>query len=196
MDEYDSPQERQEFTALMERVRQGSDDATRELLDKYGQHVVWAVRRRLNRQMRSKVDSVDFTQAVWASFFANRSLAERFDRPKTLIAFLVQVAKNKVVDEFRRQFHTQKHNLNRERSLNGSAALEAGRVAARVPTPSQIAVSKELQEQLLAGQPPHYRQVLSFRQMGLTQEEIAARMQLSTRTIQRVMQKLFPGEGS
>lgn len=178
----------------MDRVRQGSDEAVRELLDLYGPYVVQAIRRKLNRPMRAKVDSMDFTQAVWASFFANRSQIERLDRPEALIAFLVQVAKNKVIDEFRRLFHTQKHNLNRERSMDGSAALEAGRVAARTPTPSQIAVTNELRDKLMAGQPPHYQQILQYRQLGMTQEEIASRMKLNVRTIQRVMQRLFPGD--
>jgi RNA polymerase sigma factor (sigma-70 family) len=194
MADHDSQHERQEFARLMERVRQGSDDAIQELLDRYGPYVVWAVRRKLNKQMRSKVDSVDFTQAVWASFFANRAHAERLDRPEALIAFLVQVAKNKVVDEFRRLFHTQKHDLNRERSLTGSAAFEAGRLAARIPTPSQIAVTNELRDKLLAGHPPHYQKILDYRRQGMTQEEIASRLQLSVRTIQRAMQKLSPGE--
>lgn len=183
-----------EFAALMEGVRQGSEEAVRELLDEYGPHVVRAIRRKLNQPMRAKVDSIDFTQAVWASFFANRSQIERLDKPEALIAFLVQVAKNKVIDEFRRLFHTQKHDLNRERSLQGSAEFEAGRLAARTPTPSQIAVTNELRDQLLAGQPPHYRQILQYRQLGMTQEEIARQMKLNVRTIQRVMQRLFPGE--
>ncbi len=194
MDTQGSDREGRHFAALMERVRQGSDDAIRELIEIYGPHVVRAVRRTLNKQMRSKVDTVDFTQAVWASFFANRAAVEELDRPEALIAFLVKVARNKVVDEFRRLFTTKKHNLNRERSLHGSAALEAGRVAARTPTPSQIVATHELQEQLLAGQPPHYQQILNYRQQGMTQEEIAEKMHLSVRTIQRVMQRLFPGE--
>ena len=183
-----------DFAALMERVRQGSEDAARELLDEYGPHVVRAVRRKLSRPMRAKVDSMDFTQAVWASFFANRSQIERLDKPEALIAFLVQVAKNKVIDEFRRLFHTQKHNLNRERSMHGSAAFEAGRLAARTPTPSQIAATNELRDKLVAGQPPHYQQIVRYRQLGMTQEEIAQRMKLNVRTIQRVMQRLFPGD--
>lgn len=194
MQESLSQPESREFAALMEGVRQGSEESVRELLDEYGPHVVRAIRRKLNRPMRAKVDSVDFTQAVWASFFANRSQIERLDKPEALIAFLVQVAKNKVVDEFRRLFHTQKHDLNRERSLQGSAEFEAGRIAARTPTPSQIAVTNELRDKLLDGQPPHYRQILQYRQLGMTQEEIARQMKLNVRTIQRVMQRLFPGE--
>jgi RNA polymerase sigma factor (sigma-70 family) len=178
----------------MEGVRQGSDEAVRQLLEEYGPYVVRAVRRKLNQPMRAKVDSVDFTQAVWASFFANRTQIERLDKPEALIAFLVQVAKNKVIDEFRRLFHTQKHDLNRERSMQGSAEYEAGRLAARTPTPSQIAATKELRDKLLDGQPPHYRQILQYRQLGMTQEEIAQRMKLNVRTIQRVMQRLSSGE--
>jgi len=194
MDENSLPPEGHQFAALMQRVRQGSEEAVRELLDNYGPYVVRAIRRKLCRSMRSKVDSVDFTQAVWASFFANRSQIERLDKPEALIAFLVQVAKNKVIDEFRRLFHTQKHDLNRERSLQGSGAFEAERVAARTPTPSQIAVTNELRDKLMAGQPPHYQQILRYRQLGMTQEEIARCMKLNVRTIQRVMQRLFPGD--
>ena len=69
MDETLTEQSR-EFTSLMQRVHQGDEDAAWELLDEYGPHVINVVRRVLTSRMRSKADSTDFAQSVWASFFA------------------------------------------------------------------------------------------------------------------------------
>src|SRR5947209_4816813 len=51
--------DRDEFKNLMRRVQEGSEDAARELLDRYGEHILRVVRRKLSRQLRSKFDSVD-----------------------------------------------------------------------------------------------------------------------------------------
>ena len=60
------------FVALMRRVREGSEAAAWELVDKYGGHLRRAVRRVLNPMLRSKFDSLDFVQLVWDSFFRRR----------------------------------------------------------------------------------------------------------------------------
>ncbi|NOX55263.1 MAG: sigma-70 family RNA polymerase sigma factor, partial [Planctomycetes bacterium] len=86
-----------EFAQLMQRVKAGSNQAARELLDRYGDHILRAIRRRLGRRMRSQFDSVDFLQATLASFCAHPSWLSRFDRPDALIKFLARVATNKVI---------------------------------------------------------------------------------------------------
>src|SRR5258708_1807407 len=101
MDEALNEQSGGDFTSLMQRVHQGDEDAAWELLDEYGPHVINVVRRVLTNRMRTKADSTDFAQSVWASFFANRSTADRFDRPESLMAYLAQIARNKVGEEFR-----------------------------------------------------------------------------------------------
>src|SRR5258708_5874829 len=93
---------RLDFASLMRRVQEGDEDAAWELLDEYGPHIIRAVRRVLTDRMRSKVDSTDFAQSVWASFFANVATADRFDRPEALMAYLGRLARNKVIEEFRR----------------------------------------------------------------------------------------------
>src|SRR5437870_4945509 len=45
--------DRDEFKNLMQRVRDGSEDAARELLDRYGEHILRVVRRKLSRELRS-----------------------------------------------------------------------------------------------------------------------------------------------
>ena len=48
----------------MERVRSGSEEAAREMFDRYSGHIALVVRRRLDQRMRSQYDSLDFLQAV------------------------------------------------------------------------------------------------------------------------------------
>src|SRR5262249_36628315 len=86
----------EDFTALMQRVRSGSQDAAQQLVEQYGQHILRVIRRMLHKKLRSKFDSLDFQQDVWASFFADQP-QKTFDRPEALAAFLAKVARNKVL---------------------------------------------------------------------------------------------------
>ncbi|NQT14263.1 MAG: hypothetical protein HQ582_16020, partial [Planctomycetes bacterium] len=110
-----------EFQQLLEQVRGGSQDATCELIDRYAPHVIRAVRRKLNKAIRSQFDSLDFAQAVWYSFSAAPDRMGEFQRPDELVRYLAAMAHNKVIDEIRRRLETEKYNVNRERSLNDSA---------------------------------------------------------------------------
>ena len=180
----------EQFLDLMQRVRAGSDDAARELLEAYGHHIYRTVRRRLSRELRSKFDSADFAQAVWGSFFANREVVLGFDRPEVLVAFLARMASNKVIDECRRRFGTAKHNVNRERSLDRSAAVAAQGVAADTPSPSRVVVAREQWEQVTAGQPAHYRRMAELRAGGATYDQIASELGVDEKTVRRALQRL------
>jgi RNA polymerase sigma factor (sigma-70 family) len=181
----------QSFQLLMQRVRAGSPEAARELFDQYGHHVRRVVRRTLHKKLRSKFDSSDFVQSVWATFFAARPPG--IATPEDLCAFLNRLARNKVVEVFRQRCQTDKYNVNRERSLEGSAAYQATRMAARQPTPSQVAVANEQWDQLRHDLPAHYRDILELTRQGNTQQEIAQKLNLHERTIRRVLRKLALG---
>src|SRR5262249_53508722 len=142
-----------EFQVLMERVRAGSQDAVRELLERYKQPLFRVIRRRLHKELRSQCDSEDVLQSVWASFFAIPAGEFDFEDPRALQAYLVDVACSKVIEAFRRRLGTQKRDLSREKSLHGSAAAEAKKLRARTPTPSQVVMAKERWAHLIEGQP-------------------------------------------
>lgn len=184
--------ERQEFADLMRRLSDGSDDAARELLDRYGEHILRVVRRKLSRELRSKFDSVDFVQAVWASFFADMPRQRRFDHPQALMAFLVTLAQNKVVDAVRQRMQSRKFDINRERPLplDGSVVGDGGGMAARQPTPSQEAVANDEWRRLLADLPDRYRRMLVLLREGHTQKDIARELNVNEKTIRRVLEKL------
>jgi len=186
--------DRESFAGLMQGIRDGSEEAARLLLEKYGPHILRVVRRQMHERMRSKFDSADFTQAVWASFFALQPGRLNFDRPEALVAFLTRLAQNKVIDELRVRFQTQKLNLNRENSLDGSAAHAAALVPAAQPTPSQVAMAKECWHQLLDGLPSHHQRILVLLLQGHTHQEIAGQLGVNERTIRRVIQKVFAGD--
>lgn len=184
------PDSQQHFLDLMEEVRAGSQDAIGRLVDTYGEHIYRIIRRRMNAQLRTQFDSQDFAQAVWVSFFSNETNLGRFQHPADLAAFLGVVAGNKVVDEIRRRFLTQKNNVNRERRVDAGDADQGYQVAANWPTPSEVAVANEQMDRLTAGQPPQYQQVVQMRADGLTYKEIADAIGMDEKTVRRVIKRL------
>jgi RNA polymerase sigma-70 factor (ECF subfamily) len=190
MDQTLAEQSRREFALLMQRVRAGDEDAAWELLDEYGPHIIRVIRRHLTERMRSKADSTDFAQAVWASFYRNRSTADRFDRPEVLMAYLAQVARNKVIEEFRRRHQTEKYDVDRERSLDGSAKFEAHHLISDDLSPSQSALGNEF----INGLPERYLKVAQMRHSHLSLQEIADATGLSERTVRRILRFVWQEE--
>lgn len=176
-----------QFTELMQQVRQGSPEAAARLLREHGPLVMAVVRRRLHRRLRPKFDSVDFTQAVWASFFVRAAKNHQFETPDQLAAFLVQMAQNKLAAEHRRRFRTAKYQIHREAD---AASAASDHVPAPGPSPTEMAIAKETLEQLLTGQPAHYRQIVELKLAGLTVDEIAQRVGTHERTVRRVLKQL------
>lgn len=181
----------EEFAALMRGVREGSEEAAKQLVDRYGPRILWVVRKRLPPKLRSKFDSVDFQQDVWASFFAEQS-GKTFDKPEALAAFLAKMARNKVLMAVRQRRQLQKYNVDREQSLDGSAAFAAHGVAGPGPTPSQLAVAQEKWDQLLKDHPPRYQRILMLLRLGHTQVQISQELGVSERMVRRVIRKLLP----
>ena len=181
-----------EFDRLMRDVRDGSQEAAWELLERVGPHVERVVHKLLNRELRSKFDSMDFVQAVWASFFVNRREIATFTHPEQLIRFLVSMARNKVIGEHRRRLLTIKRDVKRE-ELTISRISEAEEMQMRSdPSPSQYAIARECWQRMIDGQPELNRQVVMRKYMGDTNEEIAAALSINRRTVTRILGKLLP----
>ena len=179
------------FRILLRQVQSGSHEAIRELIERYAPHILRAVRRKLSKAIRAKFDSIDFAQAVWASFFAAPEKLVEFDRPEELIRYLAALAHNKVVDEIRRRMETDKYNVNREKSLDDSALQFRATLATHEPSPSEVAVAHELWERVLQGKPERYRRIIELRRNGNTHQQIAHQLGLNERTVRRVIRRVF-----
>lgn len=182
-----------EFAGLMRRVSAGSQGAAGELVERYGAHILRIVRRRLSRQLRTKFDSGDFVQAVWASFFALPLEQYNFEQSDALVGLLFHLARNKVVEAVRQRLQTQKYNVHRERPLHEDHTDQAEALAAHEPTPAEIAIAREEWDRLVAGQPELYQQILMALRDGETQQGAAEQLGVSERTVRRVIRKFAPG---
>ena len=182
-----------EFHALMQQVISGSESAAIELFRDYEPYLLHAIRKKLSKKIRSKFDSADFTQDVWASFFAQEVERRVFATPDDLIRFLIRLAQNKVIDTTRQRLKQKKFNVNREQSLDDSQRFDKERLAARQATPSQIAMSQEEWRKLLSDLPLVYRRILVLLRDGVSFDEIAAELKIHPRTVRRVADRYVPG---
>ncbi len=177
-----------DFSELMRRIGEGSDDAAWELVTQYGDNIHRAVRRVLNVRLRSKYDSLDFVQLVWKSFFRVREKSDRFQSPEELAAFLVTMARNKVGMETRRRLMTEKYNVRQEQPIE---QVSEESIASRQPAPIDIAIAREQWDRMLQDQPEYCQQIIHLRLQGHTCEDIGRAVHVSERTVRRFLQKLL-----
>lgn len=180
---------REEFRAAMAGVRAGSPEAVWKLIADYGPHVQRVVRRRLDRRMRSKFDSLDFVQMVWASVFRNPRSLWNLEQPEDLVRYLAAVARHKVIAEHRRRIKLVKYNVTQERSLEESE-LAQRRVDPEQSSPSEIAIAREQWEKYFRNQPERDRTILQMRIGGATFLEISQKLGIHERTARKVIARL------
>lgn len=175
-----------EFERLMERVRGGDPEAAKEIFERYGKAIQMVVRYRLDSRMRSEFDSLDFAQDAWASFFRIPADKYSFRTPEELVAFLTRVARHKIIDSYRRR--CQRSKKNGQRFCRTYSYTD--KQPAREPTPSRAAIIEEDWRHLLKNKPPKIRRALEMLRDGYSQREIAQRLDLTAKTIQRLIKKL------
>ena len=105
-------------------------------------------------------------------------------------AYLTGVARNKVLEEFRRRTRTRKFDLGREEPLYVRRGLhDAPRdLPGYDPSPSQVAQADECWDRLVAGRTPIEAQIVRLRSEGRTLDEIAASTGLSERSVRRAIE--------
>jgi len=185
--EEDRVEDWEDTEQLLAALRAGDPDASGEFYRRFGPFVRAAVRRQLNEGLRSRFDSLDFVQDVWASFLALPPEKHAFPSAQALLGFLTKVAHNKVIEVFRQRFGTQKHDIGREEPLHMNTEHEPCTSDA---TPSQWAIAGEQWEQLLSRVPPGYRAIVERLREGHNNEDIARMTNVSLSTVNRVIRRL------
>jgi RNA polymerase sigma factor (sigma-70 family) len=137
--------------------------------------------------MRSLYDSTDFANDAMESLAANFDQLE-FPSVNSLIAFLAQVAEQKVIDEYRRQ-HTLKRDMSRDRPMFGNDAGPA-QLSSDDPSASQLAQANEVHERLLSRPDETEREIIELKQEGYSTNDIAERTGWNIRKVQRFLQNL------
>jgi RNA polymerase sigma factor (sigma-70 family) len=175
---------------LFSRARAGDQAAWEELFHQCYPKVIRAVRRRLtSAALRSQYDSTDFANDAWKSLVAKQG---RFDFPTVdhLIAYLVKVARSKVIDEDRRM-HSLKNDVGRNRPIAGGGDGAGPRdLPSRGPTASQVVIERETLENLRSGLGEVQRKIIDLRVEGHSSKEIAIQVGWHVRHVQRFLQTL------
>jgi RNA polymerase sigma factor (sigma-70 family) len=183
-------QQQEEFERLLKGVQEGSEEDLKFFLQKYGRALLRVIRRRLNQRLRSKFDSMDFLQDVWASFFRNPPPLGAFQGTESLFDYLTKMAQNKMGEITRQRLSGRKYNINREtlpdREIADRLRIEPG----REPTPSQVFLAKEQWEKALRGRTKLQMRILTLVRDGHSHAEIAQQLGMSEKTVQRLLQKV------
>jgi RNA polymerase sigma-70 factor (ECF subfamily) len=187
------PELQTNFQDLMQQVIAGSEEAAAVLLRDYEPILIRAIRKRLDKRLRSKFDSIDFAQDVWASFFADDQRKRNFQTPEELLGFLTRVAQYKVADKNRQRTRLQKYNVTREQSMDDSTRFDRNNLVGDHPTPSQIVMSQEEWTEFLRKQPLVHRRIFILLRDGKTATEIAAELDISAKTVRRVADQWTSG---
>jgi RNA polymerase sigma-70 factor (ECF subfamily) len=178
--------------ALIARLNDGDVAAAERAFAEYEPYLRMAVRRHLSGPLRSKLDSMDVVQSVWANILVDvGSSGRRFRDVAHLRAFLVRVARNRLIDHQRHHHRA----LECEQPLEVTPAHDV--TSSRQPRPSETLAGEELWERMLAHCPPRHQELLQLRRQGFTVAEIAERIGLHEGSVRRILydlaRRLAPG---
>jgi RNA polymerase sigma factor (sigma-70 family) len=177
---------------LFGRAKAGDEAAWRELVAHCYEKVRRVVRRGLDRPMRTLYDSTDIANDVFTSLVAKSDRFE-FATIEEVRAYLIHAARQKVIDEYRKQ-HRDRRNLKRRRLFGDLAAdAETSEVfdpAGRDPSPSQQVQAVETREQILANLSGPDQEVVILKAQDFSNEETASRTGMHLRKVQRIVKKV------
>ena len=170
---------------LIERLNKGDMSAAERAFVAYEPYLRMAVRRRLSGALRTKLDSMDIVQSVWADVLSGSwrcGLAIR--RPVPL---------SRLPGEGGAQPVDRSPPPASSRDREGAAAGRDGAEEmpkAHDPRPSEIAQGNELWKRMLEQCSPAHREILVLKRQGLLLTEIAARTGLHEGSIRRILYDL------
>ena len=161
-----------EEKALVDRCRQGEDDAWRTLVDQFGQKVYSvAYHFTLNRE-----DAEELSQEIFLKTFEN---LHRYDGSFPLVAWLLSLSRNLCIDRYRRR--------KREKSFRFVSDDAVAPLLKSDDDPAAEALRKERSKILfsvLAEIPEDLAEILVLRDLnGLAYEEIGKALDLPDGTV-------------
>jgi RNA polymerase sigma factor (sigma-70 family) len=181
------------FADFLRRVCAGDEAAATELVRRYEPALRLEVQLRLtDPRLRRLLDPADLCQSVLKSFFLRATTGQfELDSQEKLLALLRAMARNKLAHEARKQKALR-------RDLRRDVSLAEGELLASDPSPSRLAIGRELLEAFRSRLSAEERRLADLRSVGSEWAEVAAelggtpqarRKQLA-RAVKRVAQEL------
>jgi RNA polymerase sigma factor (sigma-70 family) len=177
-----------DLSRVLEEAQNGNQTAWETLFKECYPKVRRVVRLKLNRSMRSLFDSTDFASDVMGNLVANLDRL-KFPSVDSLLAFLAQVAEQKVIDEHRRR-HTLNRDAARHQPLLASDPDDGPiQLPSDGPIASPVAQAHEVHRWLLERPDETERSIIELRQLGYSASEIAEQTGWDVRKVQRFLKQ-------
>ena len=161
--------------SVLQRIASGDSAAVRDCIEQYGA-LVWSLARRLSR---SPSDAEDATQEIFLDVWRS---AGRFDAAQgSDKMFIAMIARRRLIDRLRKS--TAEPPMDTVEALESVAWADPG-------TASETSLEAEHAARAMAELRPEQRQVLELGLLhGLTQSEIATRLQMPLGTVKSFMRR-------
>jgi RNA polymerase sigma-70 factor (ECF subfamily) len=158
------------FAEFLARIRAGDESAAVELVRRYEPALRMEIRLRLkDPKLRRLLEPADLCQSVLKSFFLRAAVGQYdLDSPEKLLALLRSMARNKVAQQARK-YQARRRDLQRDVSLDAGAP----HVPAADPSPSRVAIGRELWDAFRGRLTPEEQRVADLRSQGSEWSEIA-----------------------
>ncbi len=183
---------------LVALAQDGGESALNQLCKVYGARVLWIIRLRMGRELRSKLESMDLVQDVLMS--ALKDLGDfTYKTEGDFLRWLSRIAENWLRGHLQR-LHANKRDIRKEVQLNGYGyrpTVEDSFVAALdavdTTTPSAIMSKREELDKLakaIDALKPEYRQVIVLTKIeGLSYKEIAEKISKSSEAVRKLVSR-------
>ena len=179
-------------TQWITQLKQGNHEAAQRLYEKYFRQLVESALKKLGHARRGAADEEDVAHDALKSAILGAQMG-RFPglhNRKDLWQVLVMLTDRKALDHRRRE-HAQKRGgarvLNQQDLANPRDSSSGGVVeaVARDPTPEEAAMFTENLHHRLGALNDHLRQIALWKLEGYSNQEIAERLAVSVRMVER-----------
>ncbi|WP_165247689.1 RNA polymerase sigma factor [Paludisphaera soli] len=171
------------FQIVLDALDAGDQDAARAIYERFVDRLVALAARKLDRRLGAKVDPESVAQSAFESFFKRRGRGEYQLRDWGMVyGLLSHIA-------FRKCLNRNRDQRRLRRDASRDVAFEDWQAADRGPGPEDEAAMDELLEKALSGCDPDQRAMIDAFLGGADAETVARRVGLSTRTVQRTLER-------
>lgn len=171
-------------TDLVDRWRQGDEDAAAQLHERYGERLVLLARKRLANKWKGRLDPEDVVQSVFRTMFRRTQAGSfEFQKDDDFWKLMVTITLNKV----RNKVRGKKRDPDREKNQFDDGLAT---VLCREPGTLDLVTFTDLMEEIQKRLSPIEQQLLALRLEGHTQEEIAEQSEVDVRTIRRRLMRI------
>jgi RNA polymerase sigma-70 factor (ECF subfamily) len=175
---------------LMQRFRDGDQDAAAQLFERYVGKLVGLAQRNLSSQLGRRIDAEDVVQSAFRSFFRGTRDGRFYLEPgQDLWRLLAVITVTKLKKQV--EFHTAaKRDFQQERNPDPDDSRTAGGRAIEEPSPADSLALVEQVERISVQLGRDQQRIFAMRLEGHQVEEIGAAIGISERTVRRVLDKI------